>query len=110
MDYAFCKINNAAEYIEDELKLLEVKKKDGWLIETCDFYIKRNPNIEYLKTPEALTDAVISRMRDALACVRKASIYAQRVEWLTSGDDGYESFCLRLDQELKDCEEHGGVE
>ena len=104
MDYVFCRINEAAEYIEGELALLEAKKKDGVLINPCDFYIKKYPNIEYLTTPEALTDAVISRMRAALACVRKASIYAKRIEWLTSCEDGYESFCLRLDKELKESE------
>jgi hypothetical protein len=57
-----------------------------------------------------LTDAVIKRLRDALKCVRKAAIYAERVEWLTSGDDGYENFCMNTDEELADCEKHGGVE
>jgi hypothetical protein len=29
-----------------------------------------------------------------------AQVYAQRVDWLVSGDDGEESFITRLDEDL----------
>lgn len=110
MDYAFWKIDEAASHIQRELANVELRRGSGRFCDVSNYYQKEYPDVDYLKSPEALTDAVIKRLRDALVCVRKASIYAKRVEWLTSGDDWYESFCTRTDEELADCEKHGGVE
>jgi hypothetical protein len=110
MDYAFWKINEAAIYIQRELANAELCRKNGRFFDVSKYHRENHSDIDYLKSPEALTDAVIKRLRDALICVRKASIYAERVEWLTSGDDGYEAFCIRTDEQLADCEKHGGVE
>ena len=110
MDYVAWKIKDAAMHIQHELANAELRRKSGRLFDISEYYQKQNPNVGYLKSQEALTDAVIKRLIDALMCVRQAAIYAERVEWLTSGDDGYESFCLRLDEELADCKKHGGVE
>jgi hypothetical protein len=110
MDYVFGYVNKAAEHIQCELANVELRRKNGRFLHPYKGYQEEHSDIEYLKSPEALTDAVIKRLRDALLCVRKAAIYAQRVEWLTSGDDGYDNFCMRTDKELADCEKHGGVE
>jgi hypothetical protein len=110
MDYIFGHINEAARHIQRELANVELCRKNGRFFDVSKYYQEERLDIDYLKSPEALTDAVIKRLRDALKCVRKASIYAERVEWLTSGDDGYENFCIHLDEELADCEKHGGVE
>ena len=110
MDYVSQEIQNAAEHIQRELADTELRKKSGKLLDVAKHYQESHPNVDYLKSSEALTDAVIERLRDALVCVRKAAIYAERVEWLTSGDDGHQSFCLRLDERLAECEKHGGVE
>ncbi len=42
----------------------------------------------------------ISEFKQALRHLRKAFIYAQRIDWLVSGDDGEDSFHERLQQEL----------
>lgn len=110
MDYAFWKIHEAANSIQEELANVELRRKEGRLLDVFKPYKEEHPELDHLKSPEALTDAVIKRLRDALVCVRKAAIYAERVEWLTSGDDGYENFCMRTDKQLADCEKHGGVE
>lgn len=110
MDYVAWKIKDAARHIQNELANAELRKKNGRFYDVYKGYQEEHPELEYLKSPEALTDAVIKRLQDALVCVSKAAIYAERVEWLTSGDDGYEDFCMRLDEELKDCEKRGGVE
>lgn len=109
MDYAYGKIQEAAMYIQHELANAELCRKNGRFFDVSKYYSEKHSDIDYLKSPEALTNAVIKRLRDALICVRKAAIYAERVEWLTSGDDGYEDFCMRLDEQLADCDEHGGV-
>lgn len=44
---------------------------------------------------------IIKRFEDAVVHLRKAQIYAQRIDWLVSGDDGENSFMVRLDEELK---------
>lgn len=110
MDYVAWKIRDAARHIQDELANAELRKKHKRYYDVCEVDRKEHPELAYLQSPEALTDAVIKRLRDALVCVRKAAIYAERVEWLTSGDDGYENFCMRTDKQLADCEKHGGVE
>lgn len=43
-------------------------------------------------------------MREAIKALKIAHIYAQRVDWYLSGDDGEKSFLSRLEQELKDVE------
>jgi hypothetical protein len=110
MDYAYWKIHEAASHIQRELANAELCRRGGRFFDVAEYYRKEHPDVDCLKSPEALTDAVIKRLRDALLCVRKAAIYAQRVEWVTSDDDGYDDFCMRLDKELADCEKHGGVE
>ena len=48
----------------------------------------------------AYPDPVLRRMEEAVYALRAAAIYAQRVDYLLSGDDGEESFERRLKEEL----------
>lgn len=48
---------------------------------------------------------VIDRFKEALVCLRKAFVYAQRIDWLVSGDDGEKSFLSRLNEELDEIED-----
>lgn len=43
----------------------------------------------------------IARFRDAEAALRLAYVYAQRIDWLVSGDDGEDSFHRRLREEME---------
>lgn len=45
---------------------------------------------------------VVDRFREAVRALRTAQIYAQRIDYLVSGDDGEESFMKRLGEELAD--------
>lgn len=47
-------------------------------------------------------EEVVDRFREAVKVLRTAQVYAQRIDWLVSGDDGPESFLRRLEEELKD--------
>lgn len=40
-------------------------------------------------------------MRTAVKKLREAAIYAQRIDWFLSGDDGEESFIKRLSEDLE---------
>ena len=44
---------------------------------------------------------VIKKMKKGLEILRKAEVYAQRIDWLVSGDDGEDSFLERLDEDLE---------
>ena len=51
-------------------------------------------------TPETLAE-----FRKGIEILKKASVYAQRIDWLISGNDGEDSFHERLEEDLKDLEE-----
>ncbi len=48
------------------------------------------------------TDETLNEFRNAIYILKKAEIYAQRVDWLISCDDGEESFHERLRKELEE--------
>ena len=50
---------------------------------------------------------VIARFREAVSALRRAEVYAQRVDWLVSGDDGEGAFLERLAEELGALERRG---
>lgn len=47
------------------------------------------------------TEETINEFRKGVEILKKARIYAQRIDWLLSGDDGEESFHERLNEELE---------
>ncbi len=110
MDYVYGNINEAAEYIQDQLAAEMLLLKRGVWEDVANYYRERYPNKPYLSGPLKLKKKVIRRMEEALSTMRKAAGYARAVEWLTSGDDGHESFCIGLDEELEKVEKTGGVE
>ena len=57
---------------------------------------KPQPSNDWFVTkPETLAE-----MRKAIIILRQAEVYAQRIDWFLSGDDGEESFHKRLAEEL----------
>lgn len=46
----------------------------------------------------------IRHFQDAVVQLNKAFVYAQRIDWLVSGDDGEDSFRNRLQTDLMDLE------
>ena len=72
--------------------------EDHWLEDKEKEYVIKNkhtvPNLyEYSKE-------TIKEFKKGLVILRKAYVYAQRIDWLLSGDDGEESFHERLKEEL----------
>ena len=43
---------------------------------------------------------VLEKIKEGLDALKKAEIYAQRIDWLVSGDDGPETFLERLKEDL----------
>lgn len=48
----------------------------------------------------AYPESTLRRLEEAVYALKRAAIYAQRTDWLLSGDDGEESFEERLQKEL----------
>ena len=69
-------------------------KNEGW--RDPDWYEKYPEDKFHYKYP----DEVIEKFKEGLEILRKAEVYAQRIDWLISGDDGEESFLERLKEDL----------
>jgi hypothetical protein len=103
-DYNQYKICYIAEQIEEVIikngvkKTPEEIKDEGWRDDS--WYEKYPEDKFHYKYP----DEVIEKMKEAVKSLKIAQEYAQRVDWLLSGDDGEESFLRRLDENLKKIE------
>ena len=49
---------------------------------------------------EPYSDVTIDRFREAVDLLKRAYVYAQRVDWLVSGDDDEKTFHERLPEDL----------
>jgi hypothetical protein len=100
-DYNQYKIGYIADQIEHEIeksgrpKTREELKEESW--RGSDWYEKYPEDLNFYKYP----DEVIEEFKNAVKHLRIAEIYAQRVDWLLSGDDGDESFIKRLKEDLE---------
>jgi len=61
-----------------------------------DWYEKYPEDKFHYKHP----DDVIEAFKKAVEILRVAQIYAHRIDWYLSGDDGEESFITRLEEDL----------
>jgi hypothetical protein len=91
-DYAQYRINDIINDIEqiianNNLEIAEEDKpKDEWGYDEHSYY-------EY-------PPHIIEEFKNAVKYLKIAQVYAQRVDWLVSGDDGEESFMKRLYEDL----------
>ena len=65
--------------------------KNGNLYEDCRFYY-------------SFSDETIERFKEAVDLLKRAEIYAHRIDYLLSSDDGEQTFHERLKQDLGDLE------
>lgn len=101
MDYAFSRIHEATEQAKDYLS--EVEKRPLTDFEFDAKCMDMEPG--YLKR------RVVATLKKAVRSMRDSEIYARRVEWLMSDDDGYPEFVQRTEEELaKTKEEFAGTE
>jgi len=103
-DYNQYKIGYIADQIEEVIikngveKTPEELKDESWRDDS--WYEKYPEDKFHYKYP----DEVIEKMKEAVKALHIAQEYAQRVDWLLSGDDGEESFLSRLEENLKKIE------
>ena len=102
-DYNQYKIGYIADQIEETVfnngreKTREEIKNDWHNDEWYEKYPEDKFHYKY-------SDEIIEKMKDAVKALKIAQVYAQRVDWLLSGDDGEDSFLSRLEDELKKIE------
>jgi hypothetical protein len=101
-EYDQYKIGYIAESIEQEIRRSgkpktrqELKEESSW--RGSDWYERYPEDLNHYK----YSDAVIEEFKRAVYYLRKAQIYAHRVDFLLSSDDGEETFLERLNEELK---------
>lgn len=96
-DYKQWHIGNIADQIEQEVilsgKPIPKQRWQYWEIDRFREHPEEAVNYAY---PES----TLRLMEEAVYALRAAAIYAQRVDYLLSGDDGEESFEERLQEEL----------
>ena len=100
-DYSQYKIGYIADQIEETVIKNGAEKtpeeiKNDWYND--DWYKKYPEDLFHYKYP----DEVIEKMKEGIEVLKRAQIYAQRIDWLLSGDDGEESFLRRLEEELNE--------
>ena len=96
-DYKQWHIDNIADQIEQEVILSgkPIPKQKWNYFERQEFEETHQQPMNY-----AFPEEVLRRMEEAIYALRRAAIYAQRTDYLISGDDGEESFMERLKKEL----------
>ena len=104
-EYAQYHINDIANAIEEYINGYSLDEEDindyiksRWLEDKEKEYIRKNKHTK--PNPFDYNKETIKELKKGLAILRKAYIYAQRIDWLLSGDDGEESFHKRLKEEL----------
>tara|TARA_R110000803_G_scaffold21849_2_gene54638 strand:+ start:29 stop:379 length:351 start_codon:yes stop_codon:yes gene_type:complete len=100
-EYKQYHIKQIAEDIQSELNKQgrEKSKEEQYMMD--DYYEKYPEERFEAIYPKEIQD----RMSEAVKVLEIAHIYAQRVDWYLSGDDGDESFLKRLNEELNQTKE-----
>jgi hypothetical protein len=86
-DYNQNRIRDIADEVEQLIH--NSGKKKNYKVSSCE-------NEYYYEYPPE----VIEKFKEGLDILRKAEVYAQRIDWLVSGDDGDETFLERLKEDL----------
>lgn len=90
-EYNQFRIGDIADSIQEEIDRSGRKRTPEEIEDAWD-------NDEYnYKYP----DEVIEKFEYAVKLLREAQIYAHRIDWLLSGDDGESTFLKRLDDDLE---------
>lgn len=93
-EYSQYKIRDIHEHIQNELdKQGQEKEVQFWEKE----YYEKYPEQRF---EEVYREDVQQIFKDGIEALKKAEIYAQRIDWFLSGDDGEDSLVSRLKSDL----------
>lgn len=99
-EYIQYRFNDIASDIETLIerngreKTIEERKREYW--HAPDWY-EKYPEERYFPK---YSDATIAKFKEAVRVLRETEVYANRLDWLLSGDDSEVSFLSRLDKDL----------
>ena len=99
-DYKHYQLEDIADSIERQIqrngreKTREEMRDEGW--RDPEWFDKYPEERYYYKYP----DEVIEKFKEGVKILKQAEVYAQRIDWLLSGDDGDETFLERLKEDL----------
>ena len=103
-DYQQWQINEIAESIKQVIvqNNVEVPPREH---ERWD-YDSNGELYDWAKYYYCFSDETIEKFKEAYKKLKEAYVYAQRVDWLLSGDDGEETFKKRLKEDLEATEKN----
>ena len=95
-DYKQYEIDTIADSIQSELDKQgkEIPKENLYM--SKDYYLE-HPEEKYYPT---YPDWIQAKFKEAIKTLRLSAIYAQRIDWFLSGDDGEDSFYRRLIEDI----------
>lgn len=91
---------NGEDIDDDEIENIKLEYERGYLSLDENEYDYILENHHTIPNRYNFSEETIDEMKKGLDYLRKASIYAQRIDWLISGDDGEEEFHERLIEDL----------
>lgn len=108
-DYMQYHISEIADSVDDYINGHPIDEADIDYVIDESFYSQDEENYvrdnkHTLPNRYGFTKETLDEMRRGLRILREAAVYAQRIDWLLSGDDDEEDFKKRLDEELKELE------
>lgn len=97
-DYQQYRIIDIADSIQEEID----NNNEPWFPKDTPYSWEQRINAEF--SGKRYSDETIKEFENAVKYLRIAAIYAQRVDWLLSGDDSEEYFHKRLKRDLNELE------
>lgn len=95
-DYKQWHIEQIADSIQSELDRQGKEKDESELYMDKEYYIDHPEERFNYTYPEEVQE----EFKKGISLLRKAAVYARRIDWLLSGDDGEDTFIKRLKEEL----------
>ena len=93
-EYSQYKIRDIHEHIQNELDKQGQEKQVQFFEKE---YFEKYPEARF---EEVYREDVQQIFKDGIEALKKAEIYAQRIDWFLSGDDGEDSLVSRLKSDL----------
>ena len=72
------------------------------MVEEIEMVIQNNGVKDEWGYADNFSEETLQEFRNGIMALKRAYVYAQRIDWLVSGDDSEPYFHTRLQQELKE--------
>lgn len=79
------------------------------IVEDIETIIANNNSTDRWGDRYELSEAVLQKLEEAIPVLKAAYVYAQRIDWFISGDDGEDTFFKRLASDLEKVSKGGNT-